>query len=152
MLPLLQPAEQKRVKIQTYTKFTLDGEEQVIELTVFGDFYKKARAYYLKYEEVHEEGKMNTVIKLAEEDALIMRSGILKMRMQFCEAKKLKGTYETPYGNLSIATKTKRYQHQIAEPQAPGKIDLLYDLTMEGSHTGTYHLQITYEEANDEHR
>lgn len=152
VLPLAQSAEQMPVRVHIQTTYWSEDEKQVIELTVFGQLYKKRTAYFLQYEEVHEEGKMKTIIKLTENEAVIMRSGLLKMRMRLRETERLRGTYETPYGNLPIYTKAKQIKHVFDEQHTQGTITLHYDLMIDGSQTGTYHLQVTYEEAHDEHR
>ncbi|PMY01093.1 DUF1934 domain-containing protein, partial [Pseudomonas sp. MPR-R5A] len=55
-------------------------------------------------------------------------------------------SYETPYGVFEMMTLTKRMVHSFEEDKSMGSIDLLYELKMQGSRAGTYHLAITFEE------
>lgn len=146
VLPLAYSAEQTPVKVHIHTTIWSEDDKQTIELTVLGRLYKKETSSFLQYEEVHEEGKMNIIIKFTKNEVFIMRNGLFKMRMHFRERERLKGTYETPYGNLTILTKTKRINHEFDEKSSIGTIDLLYDLHMEGSPKNTHHLQVNYEE------
>jgi uncharacterized beta-barrel protein YwiB (DUF1934 family) len=59
--------------------------------------------------------------------------------------KKLRGSYEMPFGTFETMTLAKRIEH------SDGLIDILYDFTMQGSHAGTYHLEITFQEDKHEH-
>lgn len=145
-------AEKRPIKVNVLTTILIDGDKQEIELTVFGHYYKKMSAHYLQYEEVHEEGKMNTVMKLTADEVVIIRNGILKMRLYFSRNTRRRGMYETPYGKLPIYTKTTFYKHIQNERSLEGHVDLQYDLFMDGTKTGQYKLQLTYEEAADEHR
>ncbi|MFK9091593.1 DUF1934 domain-containing protein [Bacillus salipaludis] len=125
------------VKIKVKT--TIDQQE-TMELTVFGRYFQKGGAAFLKYEEVLEEGTVRTIVKVAPEEALILRGGAVKMRLPFRLHKIQQGSYEMPFGTFETLTMAKRIEH------SDGLIDILYDFTMQGSPTGTYHLEITFQE------
>lgn len=146
MLPLSQSTEQMPVKINIHTTFWSENDKQTIELTTFGKYYKKSNASFLQYEEEYEEGKMNTIVKWTEQEAFFMRSGKLKMRLRFRENEQLKGRYDTPYGNFAISTNTKQLKYAFDQQQCIGNAEILYDLMMEGSRTGTYHMELTFRE------
>jgi uncharacterized beta-barrel protein YwiB (DUF1934 family) len=125
------------VKIKVKT--TIDQQDS-FELTVFGRYYKKNSAAFLQYEEVTEEGSVRTIVKVAADEALILRSGAVKMRLPFRLGKKVSGSYEMPFGRFETTTAAKRIEH------SDGAIDILYDFSMQGSQAGTYHLEITFQE------
>ncbi|WP_420828150.1 DUF1934 domain-containing protein [Cytobacillus citreus] len=144
------PREQMPVKIKVKTDIRDGSSKDTFELTAFGRYYIKENARFLQYDEAMEEGMAKTIIKVSDQEGLILRSGAVKMRLPFKMNKKLQGNYHTPYGVFEIGTMTKRLDHQFDEETGSGSIDLLYELKMQGASTGTYHLFITFEEEEEQ--
>jgi uncharacterized beta-barrel protein YwiB (DUF1934 family) len=140
------PTEQMPVKITVNTTIQNGQEKETYELTTFGYYYKKTNSVFLRYEEHMEEGAIKTVVKISGQEGSILRNGAVNMRLPFYKNKSLTGSYESPYGVLEMKTSTTRISHEFNEDFRKGEIDLLYDLKMEGSNAGTYHLLITFEE------
>ncbi|EIJ80269.1 hypothetical protein PB1_07907 [Bacillus methanolicus PB1] len=136
----LRPAEQMPVKIKIKTEIHQDGNKETFEFITFGRYYQKGESSFLQYEEVLEDGRINTTVKISGQEVLILRSGAVKMRMRFQEQKTLAGTYETPYGVLQTSASTKRIYKNT------GFLEIVYDLQMQGQDAGTYHMTIRYEE------
>ncbi|MEH7415924.1 DUF1934 domain-containing protein [Neobacillus drentensis] len=128
------------MKINVKTTIHQQEGSETIELKVFGRYFEKDGAAFLKYEEVLEEGTVRTIVKVTPDEALILRGGAVKMRLPFKLHKKLRGSYEMPFGVFETMTLTRRLEH------TKGLIDILYDFTMQGSPAGTYHLEITFQE------
>ena len=128
------------IKINVKTTIHQQESSETIELNVFGRYFEKDGASFLKYEEVLEEGTVRTIVKVAPDEALILRGGAVKMRLPFRLHKKLRGSYEMPFGVFETMTMTRRLVH------SEGLIDILYDFNMQGSPAGTYHLEITFQE------
>jgi uncharacterized beta-barrel protein YwiB (DUF1934 family) len=133
------------MKINVKTTIHQQGGKEVHELAVFGRYLEKDGASFLKYEEVQDEGNIRTIVKVAGDEALILRGGAVKMRLPFRLHKKQQGSYEMPFGTFETITLAKRIAH------SEGLIDILYDFSMQGSHAGTYHLEITFQEDKNEH-
>jgi uncharacterized beta-barrel protein YwiB (DUF1934 family) len=127
------------IPVKIIVKTTIDQQE-TFELTVFGRYYKKENASFLRYEEVLEEGIVRTIVKVAAEEALILRGGAVKMRLPFRLHEQLRGSYEMPFGVFETTTLARKIEH------TEGHIDILYDFAMPGSGGGTYHLEITFQE------
>lgn len=125
--------------IKITVKTTIDQQE-TFELVVFGNAYQKGEAFFLKYDEVLEEGTVRTIVKVAENEALILRGGAVKMRLPFTLDRKMRGSYEMPFGLFETTTFARRIE------QTEGLIDILYDFSLDGAPAGTYHLQIIFEE------
>lgn len=142
----IQPADQIPVKIKVHTSIQNGGEKETFELTTFGRYYLKNASAYLQYEEVTEEGPMKTTMKLTGTEMLLMRSGSIKMRMLLEEKKKHRGSYTTSFGELQIITDTKELQHRWNSETSEGRLEVLYNLSIQGSEAGTYKLQIVFEE------
>ena len=127
------------IPVKIKVKTTID-EQESFELMVFGRYHQKEGASFLQYEEVLEEGSVRTIVKVAEDEALILRGGAVKMRLPFRLHKKMRGSYEMPFGTFETLTMAKKIEH------SDGLIAILYDFTMQGSPAGTYHLEITFQE------
>lgn len=136
--------EQMPVKIKVKTDVEHEGENETFELSLFGRLFKKNGSTFLKYDEVQDEGVVHTIVKLAEESALILRSGALKMRMIFEQGEQLNGSYESQYGTLLITTDTINFTHEINDI-GTGQALLTYKLLMQGDPVGTYMMNIYYE-------
>lgn len=137
---------QMPVKISVKTTIRNGQDKETYELIAFGQYIRKANSNYIRYEEIMEEGSIQTTVKIAEGEGSILRNGVINMRLPFQKNKYLIGRYETPYGILELETKTSRISHQFNESNRKGEIDILYDLKMQGAHAGTYHLLISFEE------
>ncbi|MCP1160838.1 DUF1934 domain-containing protein [Bacillus infantis] len=143
---LNSPAEQTPVKIKVKTDIRSGGSKETFELTAFGRYYKKNGSRFLQYDEENEAGTVKTIVKMAEGEALILRSGAVKMRLPFRLNKKMRGSYEMPFGTMEMLTLTKGLSQSFDDNSGTGAFDLLYEMKMQGSQAGTYHLAITFEE------
>ncbi|GHH97961.1 DUF1934 domain-containing protein [Neobacillus kokaensis] len=132
------------IPVKVTVKTTID-EADPMELVVFGRYFQKGNASYLKYEEVMEElGTVRTIVKISEEEMLILRSGAIKMRLPFQLQKKLNGSYEMPFGVFETATLAQKMEFTDGHVQGGGQIDIVYDFEMQGSPAGTYQLKIQF--------
>src|SRR4051794_28246418 len=73
--------EQLPVKITVNTMIHNGSEKETYELITFGHYYKKTKSVFLRYEEFVEEGTINTVVKISDQEGSIIRSGAVKMRI-----------------------------------------------------------------------
>jgi uncharacterized beta-barrel protein YwiB (DUF1934 family) len=137
------------VKVHLKTVITSGDEQDSIEFSAFGRYYEKADSIFLKYDEVQDEGTIRTIVKLSDENALILRSGAVKMRLVFKENEQLNGSYESQIGTLLLLTKTKQLSHKRKNSEKSGEIRLDYQLMMQGSTVGNYEMLITYKEEEE---
>ncbi|MBB2479109.1 DUF1934 domain-containing protein [Bacillus sp. APMAM] len=140
------------IPVKIHLKTTIDhGEEaETYELTLFGEYYQKEQAAFLKYEELLQEGSIQTVVKVKEQEALILRSGSIKMRLAFDLENEKAGSYEGEYGTLLLTTKTKSLENRKNDSgRLSGKFILKYDLKMQGSIVGTYEMVLEYKEVSE---
>lgn len=131
------------VPVKINVKTTIDHDE-TFELMVFGTYFEKGNAAYLRYEEAVEEGSVRTIVKMAHNDALILRGGAIKMRLPFELNRKLNGSYEMPFGQFATVTKAKRID--FSYENGKGHFEVLYDFSMEGVEASTYQLEIAFQE------
>lgn len=135
-----------KVKIKLVsTILPTDGERETYEMWLEGSLVKKAGTDYLRYEEVQEDQTIRTVVKLAQNQALIMRSGSVNMRLPLNLEQNERGHYESIYGSLPLETKT--YQLAIErKPNGSGHFATQYDLIIGGASVGNYTLEINFTE------
>jgi uncharacterized beta-barrel protein YwiB (DUF1934 family) len=131
------------VPVKINVKTTIDHDE-TFELMVFGTYFEKGNAAYLRYEETVEEGSVRTIVKMAHNDALILRGGAIKMRLPFELNRKLNGSYEMPFGQFATVTKARRIDYSYENGK--GHFGVLYDFSMEGAPKSTYQLEIAFQE------
>ncbi|MEH7011185.1 DUF1934 domain-containing protein [Neobacillus niacini] len=134
------------VPVKINVKTTIDQQE-TFELMVFGTYLEKGNSAYLRYEEAMEEGSVRTIVKMAANNALILRGGAIKMRLPFELNRKLNGSYEMPFGQFATVTKAKRIDYSYENGK--GRFCVLYDFSMEGAPTSTYQLEIAFQEEKE---
>lgn len=142
-------AQQVPVKIHVTTQIHNGNNKESIEWIGFGQYLEKDNSKYIKYEEIIEEGTIKTIIKVSENEGLILRSGAVKMRLPFVLNKQQNGSYDSPYGVFQLVTNTKRITLELYNDQTSGMLDLLYDLKMQGNKNGTYHMTIVFKEETE---
>jgi uncharacterized beta-barrel protein YwiB (DUF1934 family) len=138
--------ESTPVKIHLKTNITIGDDSDSFELVSFGQYYEKGDAFFLKYDEVQEEGTIHTIVKITDTQALILRSGAVKMRMVFNEEEEMNGSYESELGALMLTTKTKKLSHTKNLTKTEGDFNLSYELNMQGSPVGDYEMSINFKE------
>ncbi|MFC5557508.1 DUF1934 domain-containing protein [Ureibacillus thermophilus] len=139
---------EKNVKIKVISTIRpIEGEEETYELWLQGVWLKKNEKMYLRYEEFLEDQRIRTTVKMNNDNALILRSGAVKMRLPFSLESKQNGHYDTIYGTLPLQTKTHRlgFEH-TEENNISGRFNVQYDLIVSGQSVGHYTLEIQYTE------
>ncbi|MEH7251147.1 DUF1934 domain-containing protein [Neobacillus niacini] len=131
--------------VKINVKTTIDQDE-TFELLVFGTYFEKGNAAYLRYEEVMEEGSVRTIVKMGIDAALILRGGAVKMRLPFEVNRRLNGSYEMPFGQFATETMVKKMDYSYENGK--GSFSVLYDFSMEGAAKNTYELEIVFQEEN----
>ncbi len=138
--------QQTPVKIHLVTKVRQDGDEEVYEMVVFGRFFRKGEAVYLEYDEVQEDGTVHSIVKISNNEATILRSGLVHMRLKFKMNERMSGSHVSEVGSLVLSTNTKKISHEENIDTGEGHIQLHYDLSMQGASVGHYQMLIHYKE------
>lgn len=143
---LLSADTKTRVKIHLTTKVEINNEIEVFELTLFGYHYLKGNTKYLTYDEVQKEGTIHTVVKITEQEVLILRSGLLNMHLSFAPFEKRNGSHDSKYGTIHLTTDTKKIDFHEIQDLCEGQLTIAYDLLMQDNYVGFYEMDITYKE------
>ncbi|RFU70863.1 DUF1934 domain-containing protein [Peribacillus saganii] len=141
----LNGTDRKSVAITLKTTIHNGGETQTYELVLSGTQMFKSSALYLQFEEASENGTIKTTIKYTKEEALLMRSGAVKMRQVFRPGELTNGHYQSIYGTLPMITTTHEMAHKISQDNSE-EIIFRYNLEMNGDSLGLYKMSIKYRE------
>lgn len=133
---------QKTVKVQLVSTIRHPNvQEETINIKTKGILTLKGEQNYLVYEESQNEKTIRTTVKLSGQNALILRSGGVKMRLPLERGELQTGSYETQYGTMIITTNTKHLHFEV------GRFQVEYELIINEEVAGTYTLELTYTEA-----
>ena len=131
--------EQYRATLQIESR--ADGE--TFEQTVEGVLYKKPNGWYIRYEELDDEGHATrTIVKLTGDEWVVKRSGAVDSEMRFAKDRHLAGYYRS--GGIELRVTTKLTSSQLVIERDSGVISWEYELHIGDSqaliHAITYHL------------
>ena len=133
----------RNVDIQLHSSIRHPGQDQENhELSLTGQLIEKKGSYYLKYAEQQNGQSVQTTVKMGAQDALILRSGAVSMRLPFILKGERPGTYGNGPASFNLLVKTTELEFN----QQAGQFRVAYELHAEGSLLGTYELTITYTE------
>ncbi|MFC3210552.1 MULTISPECIES: DUF1934 domain-containing protein [Planomicrobium] len=120
-----------------------DMEEQVMKLQSHGTLTVKNNRQYLQYREQQDELEIRTIVKFNEEEAVIMRSGGLQMRLPFLLHKEQTGNLTNAQGSFMLTTTA----HELSVSGTHFKVR--YDLALGAEHVGEYEMEIQFMEATE---
>ncbi|MBT2570865.1 DUF1934 domain-containing protein [Planococcus sp. ISL-110] len=133
---------QKTVTIKLTTTIRQpDMEEQVMVLESYGTLTEKNKMRYLQYAEQQDELEIRTTVKLQEDEAVIMRSGGLQMRLPFLLHTEQTGNLTNEQGSFMLTTKA----HELSVSDT--RFMVRYDLKLGLDHVGEYEMEIQFMEA-----
>jgi len=137
------------IKLKNKQDFLENRNSEKIEKEYHGELYEKNQKYYLRYNEDSEglEG-IRTILKIdpKAERVLLMRHEPAEMKQDFKIGRKIEGYFNTEYGEIKTAVKTKHLKIEIKEKS--GKIDIKYQLYLAGEISSEHSLKLSYENLN----
>lgn len=134
------------VQVQLHSSIQHPGQEkETHKIQAIGRLTEKSGSVYLQYEEGQDNEKIGTILKMNAEEALIMRSGAIKMRLPLVENEERQGEYRNGPVALKLQVKTTHLVFN-KETGQKGSFQAAYELHAEGSIVGLYELSITYSE------
>lgn len=135
----------KDVKIKLISSIKpTEGEEEKYEMWLQGTFIERAGTPYLKYEEVQNDQTIKTTVKCTSNQAIILRSGAVKMRLPLNINEIQQGQYENMYGQIPLQVQTTDLQFE--RNAIDGRFLANYNLIINGESVGHYKLEIMYQE------
>jgi len=123
-----------------------EQKTETYELQAAGRIIRKQSALYVKYDETHQGASTQTTLKITNRDALILRSGAVKMRLPLDLEQIREGEYTNGPVKFALQVKTIGLEFKEEIPEVSGQFFVHYELHTESSLLGTYKLRITYTE------
>lgn len=137
------------VNILVKTEVTQEEEFKEFLIEVSGHMVVINDIIYLRYEEIIEgiDTSVPVTIKILPDGTVtLIRSGDVKMKLNFSYEEKKETTYATPYGMMSISTMTNHLHVSLKNNPQSGSVKIDYDLFAGEEQLGTYHLMINFSE------
>ncbi len=123
----------KPVKVRIYGIQEIDGEKQEQEVMTEGQYYVQDGKHFLLYEEVLEDNqKVRTILKDSQKFIEVVKNGYLSVKMRFLEQGSFNSLYETPMGNVSLRTVTKKINRTFSQEKMLW--ELHYSVYMDGQY------------------
>ncbi len=97
------------VKIRIYSlNKDAEGAEQTMEQKYSGSMTERGGKHYVLYEEDSQSGLegTKTTLKWDQERVVLMRSGTVDHRQEFCRDYRDRSVYRTPYLEIPLVTET----------------------------------------------
>lgn len=115
-----------------------DSQDDKIEFIADCGFYFKNDTYFIMYEEKKEMGMndCSVTIKVKDDNVSIMRKGEFSSKMVYKNGDVSEVMYHTPYGEISMYITTKSVKNALSV--MGGKMELLYDMEIEGEKSNHY--------------
>ncbi|MFC4184144.1 DUF1934 domain-containing protein [Saccharococcus thermophilus] len=122
-----------------------DGvRKETVVLEAKGIYYIKENAMYLHFEEQQEIGSIRTVVKITNDEVLVMRSGAVHMRHAFRKTEETTGHYRTSFGQWTMKTKTDQIEFHYDDKRKKGRLFVSYQLQMQNEQTGRHAMTIMF--------
>lgn len=121
-------------------------DKETTEVNLTGRYIKKSQSSYLKYEEDQNGGTVQTTVKMCNDDALIMRSGAISMRLPLSLSEIRSGKYNSGPMQLELFVKTNKIDFNEEPNNTNGRFIVQYQLIDGEAKVGTYELTMTYTE------
>ncbi len=120
------------------------GEDSEVELITEGKYYQKGETTYLIYEESKISGieGCTTTLKINKDNIKMRRFGLLKSEIEFEKGKRFKTLYNTAFGNIEMEVLTQKITNEIDTQKVEGKLDIVYDISLQGLTEGRNQINI----------
>ncbi len=131
----------REVKIQIKGIQRNEEAEESIETAAFGEFDQTGENYYLKYEELSEDGEITkTLIKIYDKNIEVIKRGSIESKMVFIPNTVTETDYSTCYGVLAMSVSTLHTAFRMEENSVTAEIE--YILYLNGTMVSVNFLNI----------
>ena len=132
----------ENVTLRLMITHLLDGESQTSRYEYKAAGMKKADGWLFSYKEEMDDGLLvQTVLKITEEEASLLRQGGIQMKQRYSQGGKTHGLYRSPYGPMTMETLTNRL-HIEWHQSRPIQVEIEYQLWLNEQETGEYKLAL----------
>lgn len=120
------------------------GQDEVVEFSTEGKYYKKNNADYIIYEESKflDDSDVKTFIKITEEEIVMKRLGENHSHLEFRVGERHRSKYITLMGSLEVEVLTKKITNHLNDGEKGGMLSVEYEISMKGLLDGTNKIEI----------
>lgn len=123
-----------------------NSEEDQMEFVTEGKVYEKNGSVYVTYEESEVSGFIGckTTLKLKDDSVKMKRFGKegFGTELFFKEGERFQSKYDTPYGSFDVEVLTNKVDNTLNIEDLSGKIDIEYQVSLDGLREGKNTLTI----------
>lgn len=138
------------VKINMSTTINDNGKIERSSFSVMGQAFFKddGNSLYIKFDEPKTNGEPITkqTIHIQENCITVIRNGAISMNQKFIDRTETEGMFRSPYGSMSMRTKTKHVSFQWDKEKGEGEGSISYTLHLQNENVGQYDLKLTFKE------
>lgn len=135
------------VHVHFVTEIREGARKETVAFEANGQYYAKGQGTYVTFQEPNEQGEVKTIIKIQDEQVLIMRSGAVSMRQTHVKGEWTTGTYTSELGTFALQTKTDNVLFKWSDEKKKGQLFLTYALLLSEQEAGRYTITINLKEA-----
>ncbi|MED1556660.1 DUF1934 domain-containing protein [Bacillus paramycoides] len=135
------------VHVHFVTEIREGARKETVAFEANGQYYVKGQGTYVTFQEPNEQGEVKTIIKIQDEQVLIMRSGTISMRQTHVKGEWTTGTYTSELGTFALQTKTDNVLFKWSDEKKKGQLFLTYALLLSEQEAGRYTITINLKEA-----
>ncbi|PEE30410.1 hypothetical protein COL24_03475 [Bacillus toyonensis] len=135
------------VHVHFVTEIREGARKETVAFEANGQYYVKSQGTYVTFQEPNEQGEVKTIIKIQDEQVLIMRSGAISMRQTHVKGEWTTGTYTSELGTFALQTKTDNVLFKWSDEKKKGQLFLTYALLLSEQEAGRYTITINLKEA-----
>jgi uncharacterized beta-barrel protein YwiB (DUF1934 family) len=135
-----------KIQLKHVTDIRDGARKETIAFEAEGLYYAKGNVAYLTFEESRETRTVKTVVKIAPDEVVVLRSGAVQMRHAFRKQAETESYYRTPFGAWPMKTKTEQIEYVYSDKTKKGRLFLSYILEMDKQPVGRHAVTITFRE------
>lgn len=124
-------------------------QENVIEQTLLGRFYRKNGVNYITYQEkeVTDIACISTILKVYSDQIVLLRMGGIEHKQVFRLGEKTYSIYSTPQGKMQMSVLTNRLN--VVFGIGTSVVDIGYELEIEGQWQSSNSLSVSIREVQN---
>jgi uncharacterized beta-barrel protein YwiB (DUF1934 family) len=126
----------EQVELTLTVKQTIDGQTEETRQLYSANATAKQTGWYISYyEQLEGVGKVHTVIRIGEDEMVLLRQGPLQTKQHFQDGNTCETTYNSPFGQFAMKIQTNLLQIK-REAEWPVSVVINYQLWLNDQYVG----------------
>lgn len=134
---------ERRARLRIRSRMTSpEGEAQEMRRARTGTVLREGETVTLAYDDEQDGERARILLEARPGFARMRRAGMIRAELAFAPGERRAGLYETPYGDIPVATDTRSVT--LAPDADGGTLLLCYDVYAGGERTASARLEIAW--------